>query len=453
MNKREFFMEVREELFRRSGFTCQIFPIVEKENGKKAQVIVYFLEWRDSDRIKTTRFVLDREEQIDKKLFFDMVKKGKVSPADMSLLRSMVEETFPEIHYQNYENDDFDRERAFTHLFYSLCERGLAERLYKANLVNIALLVAKHAVPDVDYNANTLNKCIRSIPQQLLYTLNGAGCLHYLLDENDAIESCIRTYEMFHSYGFFKEPLTDTQFFYLREVEAGKFPAFSRHVFNEVSGYCQGYNILEFEKYYKLKKRLVDNGIRVSAKSPHVEDLCDANAIYEAALKVLEQKSEEYGKLEQRKEECEKYSYSDGIFSVIFSTDMKDFVQESVWQENCLVTNGFLRNHAEGKTSVLFIRKCERPEQTYLTMEVCDGEIVQVLGRKNRFLRKQELEFLMKYAAVKGFVFEPFSLLEDCAERFHVTISDDLEAFYENIDSKRWKGFCESQKELAELLY
>lgn len=132
---------------------------------------------------------------------------------------------------------------------------------------------------------------------------------------------------------------------------------------------------------------------------------------------------------------------------------MKDFVQESVWQENCLVTNGLLRNHEEGKTSILFIRKCERPEQAYLTMEVRDGEIIQVLGRKNRFLRKQELEFLMKYAAVKVLVFEPFSLLEDWAERFHVVISDDLEAFYKNVDPKRWKGFCESQKELAELCY
>lgn len=453
MNKRATFMETIEDEFCRSEFDCQAFPIIEYMDGEKKRVVVYFLEWRDSDKVKTTRFVLEYGEKIDRMEFLTMVRKGKMTSEAMNKFCNEVMKAFPEIFFRVFGDDEFDRVRAFTHLFYVFCRRGLVERLYKANLGNIALLLDRHIVSDVDYNANTLNKSICSIPKQLLYTLNGTACLHYFLDGPEAMESCIRTYEMFHSYGFFKEPLTDTQFFYLREVEAGKFPAFSRHVFNEVSGYCQGYNILEFEKYYKLKKRLIDNGIRVSTKSPHVEDLCDANAIYEAALKVLEQKSEEYSKLEQRKEECEKYSYSDGIFSVIFSTDTKDFVQESVWQENCLVTNGFLRNHAEGKTSVLFIRKCERPEQTYLTMEVRDGEIVQVLGRKNRFLRKQELEFLMKYAAVKGFVFEPFSLLEDCAERFHVVISDDLEEFYKNIDSRHWESFCESQKELAELLY
>lgn len=81
-------------------------------------------------------------------------------------------------------------------------------------------------------------------------------------------------------------------------------------------------------------------------------------------------------------------------------TNPNEVVQEGTDQKHCVAS--YVSRIRDGSTAVCFIRKKEQPDVSYYTVEVCNGEIVQVRGYCNCAPKGSELiEFIRKWAERK----------------------------------------------------
>ena len=93
------------------------------------------------------------------------------------------------------------------------------------------------------------------------------------------------------------------------------------------------------------------------------------------------------------------YSYKD--LRVIVPTTPEEIVEEATRQKNCL--RSYVERIKRGDTVVVFIRKKETPDVTYLTAEVNNGVLNQLKGYCNSNPRNKEInEFVEHWAKAKG---------------------------------------------------
>ena len=80
----------------------------------------------------------------------------------------------------------------------------------------------------------------------------------------------------------------------------------------------------------------------------------------------------------------------------------EDIVEEATRQRNCL--RSYVERVKNGQTVVVFIRKKDEPEKTYVTAEILDGRLTQLKGYCNSNPRDKELmEFVEKWSKATGF--------------------------------------------------
>ncbi len=92
----------------------------------------------------------------------------------------------------------------------------------------------------------------------------------------------------------------------------------------------------------------------------------------------------------------EKYHFKKYGLEVIAPRNMEDIQKEGTNQHHCVAS--YAEDHAEGEKTILFIRKSESIEESYLTMEVdSEGNIVQVKGFGNRSLNEEEDKFVKAF--------------------------------------------------------
>lgn len=82
-------------------------------------------------------------------------------------------------------------------------------------------------------------------------------------------------------------------------------------------------------------------------------------------------------------------SFSLGNFEVIIPTTTEEFKAEGDAQRNCVYTS-YLNSVIEGRTNVVFVRKNDEMEKSYITCEVRDGVIRQFLGYCNHYIDDAE---------------------------------------------------------------
>jgi len=83
----------------------------------------------------------------------------------------------------------------------------------------------------------------------------------------------------------------------------------------------------------------------------------------------------------KRHKDWTRYEYTDGIFSVTCPQGPTDIVEEGVKLNHCAKT--FIESVASGKTTILFIRRVEKPLKPFYTIEVRNGRIRQCHGYDN----------------------------------------------------------------------
>ena len=91
-------------------------------------------------------------------------------------------------------------------------------------------------------------------------------------------------------------------------------------------------------------------------------------------------------------------SFENEYFKVIIPTTREEFVAEGKAQHNC-VGRLYIQPVIEGETNIVFIRKKEDLDTSYITCEVRNRCIQQYLSQYNRAVRDTlALEFYKAYA-------------------------------------------------------
>lgn len=111
---------------------------------------------------------------------------------------------------------------------------------------------------------------------------------------------------------------------------------------------------------------------------------------------------------EKRQEEWGMYSFHQNGFTIKYPHSVMDLFMEGSALHHCVPS--FLSACAEGKTTILFIRKESEPEKPYFTLEIRDGEIRQCHGFANTNIcnvpeKSDLISFLQEFCDSKGIVF------------------------------------------------
>ena len=103
-------------------------------------------------------------------------------------------------------------------------------------------------------------------------------------------------------------------------------------------------------------------------------------------------------KYQNRYEKLQKqYEYSNGEYQIVIPQGVNDIVAEG--SALCHCVKGYAERHMEGKTTILFMRRCNRPNTRLITIEINGKTIVQNRGMKNRAPTKEEQAFIDKWIA------------------------------------------------------
>lgn len=106
-------------------------------------------------------------------------------------------------------------------------------------------------------------------------------------------------------------------------------------------------------------------------------------------------------KIETRVESLKKLYYWEHNGLVIRPVmNYEDIVNEGKTLHHCVATN-YTHSHAEGRTSILFIRQISEPDKPFYTVEVKDNRIIQVQGLYHCAPTKEVKEFIKVFEAKK----------------------------------------------------
>lgn len=107
---------------------------------------------------------------------------------------------------------------------------------------------------------------------------------------------------------------------------------------------------------------------------------------HERLTKIIKIKADELAQqeLEERNKKLAKMEYIDeerGL-QIIIPKSVQEIIDEGKRLDHCV--GGYADRHAKGKLTILFLRKADKPDVPYYTMEVSnEGRIVQCRGYKN----------------------------------------------------------------------
>lgn len=117
-----------------------------------------------------------------------------------------------------------------------------------------------------------------------------------------------------------------------------------------------------------------------------------------AAAVTAKQNAEKEAAYKRRYEKLkEMYAWTDGEYEIVIPTGIRDIVEEGKVLSHCV--GGYAARHVEGKTTIVFLRRCAAPSERLVTVEVSDTKktICQRYGYKNRRCTKAEKAFLDRW--------------------------------------------------------
>ena len=114
-------------------------------------------------------------------------------------------------------------------------------------------------------------------------------------------------------------------------------------------------------------------------------------------LMDYEKNREVYDAFGKRVKKLKKLAFSEGGLMVKVPSEAAELKQEGQRLHHCV--GGYIGNMAAGKTVILFIRRTEKPDEPFYTLEYRDGEIVQCRTKNNASYKEnpEVLEFTGKW--------------------------------------------------------
>ncbi len=107
---------------------------------------------------------------------------------------------------------------------------------------------------------------------------------------------------------------------------------------------------------------------------------------------------------ERKKREVGNFEYATEKYLIRMPEEAEEIVAEGRLQQHCVGGAGYIEAMADGRTTILFLRKRKAPDTPVLTMEVKNGAITQCYGFRDRLNDDPEIaEFLRDYAEKRNY--------------------------------------------------
>lgn len=107
----------------------------------------------------------------------------------------------------------------------------------------------------------------------------------------------------------------------------------------------------------------------------------------------------EYDEEQFAKLQIPDWEFKDKDFCIVTPKSSKDIVSEGVDLNHCV--SSYVDRILEGRTLIIFLREAKQPEDSLITLEVQENQLVQARGSYNRKLTPPEKEFLKKFCDKK----------------------------------------------------
>ena len=151
--------------------------------------------------------------------------------------------------------------------------------------------------------------------------------------------------------------------------------------------YNSFYLLNELFEYAKALKVKVDKG-----------DFFKQYLALKKCYKVKKADLDKQALIDNQLKHAKALSFSNDMFEVVIPTTEKEFEDEANAQGNC-VYSSYYPKVIKGETNVVFIRRKDELDKSYITCEVCRGSIYQYLGRHNYHIHDTlALNFKIEYA-------------------------------------------------------
>ncbi|MFR0814172.1 MAG: PcfJ domain-containing protein [Enterococcus casseliflavus] len=84
----------------------------------------------------------------------------------------------------------------------------------------------------------------------------------------------------------------------------------------------------------------------------------------------------------------------------ILPKEANELIEEGKKLEHCVGTNSYINEHADGDTTIVFVRKASEPDKPYYTLEYQDSELVQISGSNNKSPDEHLLETVNQWLQI-----------------------------------------------------
>ena len=293
---------------------------------------------------------------------------------------------------------------------YSCLFPGIRELLFKANLPYIAGVI--HAMEGLNVfpvmkKGTPADIFGKGFTKKLLRYMNSEWGIQELLTEEKR-QVALDTYKAFHKRLGGYSTISHSQWLYLKychkdttRFDLQKFRFFGK---DKTDRLFQDYII------FLAKTRIINRYIAWERDFSDVEELYRSMAEADCILQYISNRDEYDQHMWFEKNRLQYLDYNDekSEYVVTHPCTVQDIFDEGRKQANCLIH--LYRDICEGNMDVGFMRTKEEPDKSFITFEVIDGEVIQVLGKYNHQFEpfsKEMRWFKDVYMREKKFVESP----------------------------------------------
>jgi len=160
-------------------------------------------------------------------------------------------------------------------------------------------------------------------------------------------------------------------------------------------GYTNLHSFLHtLSDYHRMCKEIQYKPITFSSYLQQTHDVTSRN--YHI---VIEEKQEEW--FNEKYQDVKQYNGNDkDEYLITFPKCSGDLKEEGSKLNHCVAS--YIKRVIDGQCLIMFLRDKKNPNESLVTFEVRDNNIVQVKGMHNRKPFENEIKFLTKYAEAKG---------------------------------------------------
>lgn len=313
----------------------------------------------------------------------------------------------PGINMKSYKDNGL----ALFHTYFASFRSGIRELLLKAGLEYVAIDVS--TVDGWNMIASNIEDAF-GIPLGLMRKLNYQGGIENAIANDFCRKELVMAYKQFHSMLNDISMLNEFQIQYLRECSSYKVMPDKRLLIefadltsgwdDDTDEYIDGNEVYgDVIRYHSLNSY---KNIFPEYPSLAFDDLDRFYEIYHLLWEYIEHEAEFDHMMKRYAEKYRHYRYCDEQYEIVIPKTIKDVLEESEQQHNCLYQS--VMEILRQDMVVVFMRERSKKNKSLVTIEVGRQEILQVKACCNRDPSDKQMMFIGKFAKAKGLLFKDF---------------------------------------------